>query len=94
MNDNKEIIKRDKKYKEFFDNLIKKNELPDFIFKDMKISAIDVTQSRFNPEKNELNKKNDLGISKDNSVIKSYNFSKELDFLNKKPNKSDREDSL
>ena len=94
MDDNKEIIKRDKKYKEFFDNLIKKNELSDFIFKDMKISAIDVTQSRFNPEKNELNKKNDLGISKDNSVIKSYNFSKELDFLNKKPNKSDREDSL
>ena len=94
MNDNKENFRKDKKYKEFFDNLINKNELSDFIFKDMKISTMDVTQSRFNPEKNDFNKKSGLGISKDNSVIKSYNFSKELDFLNKKPNKSDREDSL
>ena len=94
MNDNKENFRKDKKYKEFFDNLIQKNELSDFIFKDMKISTMDVTQSRFNPEKTDFNKKSGLGISKDNSVIKSYNFSKELDFLNKKPNKSDREDSL
>ena len=86
MKDTKEKIEKDKKYKEFFNNIIQKKDLVDLdlLFKDLKISAMNVTESKINISN--INKISVLGDSKNVNMKKSYNFSRNLDFLEKRKN--------
>ena len=82
--DNNEKFGHDKKYREFYNNLIKKNELSDLLSKEMKISNIEINQTRLDIDKTDIVKKSSLFESKDISVNK---FSKNLEFLNPSTNK-------
>ena len=93
MKDTKEKMANDYKFKEFFDNLIQKNDLSDLLIQDMKISNINinVSESKFNESKfnmsNLNNKMSVLRGSKEVSMFGSKNnYSRELDFLNKRKN--------
>lgn len=93
MKDTKEKMANDYKFKEFFDNLIQKNDLSDLLIQDMKISNINinVNESKFNESKfnmsNLNNKMSVLRGSKEVSMFGSKNnYSRELDFLNKRKN--------
>ena len=93
MKDTKEKMANDYKFKEFFDNLIQKNDLSDLLNQDMKISNINinVNESKFNESKfnmsNLNNKMSVLRGSKEVSMFGSKNnYSRELDFLNKRKN--------
>ena len=93
MKDTKEKMANDYKFKEFFDNLIQKNDLSDLLIQDMKISNINinVNESKFNDSKfnmsNLNNKMSVLRGSKEVSMFGSKNnYSRELDFLNKRKN--------
>ena len=93
MKDTKEKMANDYKFKEFFDNLIQKNDLSDLLIQDMKISNINinVNESKFNESKfnmsNLNNKMSVLRGSKEVSIFGSKNnYSRELDFLNKRKN--------
>ena len=93
MKDTKEKMANDYKFKEFFDNLIQKNDLSDLLIQDMKISniKINVNESKFNESKfnmsNLNNKMSVLRGSKEVSMFGSKNnYSRELDFLNKRKN--------
>ena len=93
MKDTKEKMANDYKFKEFFDNLIQKNDLSDLLIQDMKISNINinVNESKFNESKfnmsNLNNKMSVLRGSKEVSMLGSKNnYSRELDFLNKRKN--------
>ena len=86
MKDTKEKIEKDKKFKEFFNNIIQKKDLVDLdlFFKDLNISAMNVTESKINISN--INKISVLGDSKNVTVKKSNNFSRNLDFLEKRKN--------
>ena len=93
MKDTKEKMANDYKFKEFFDNLIQKNDLSDLLIQDIKISNINinVNESKFNESKfnmsNLNNKMSVLRGSKEVSMFGSKNnYSRELDFLNKRKN--------
>ena len=93
MKDTKEKMANDYKFKEFFDNLIQKNDLSDLLIQDMKISNINinVNESKYNESKfnmsNLNNKMSVLRGSKEVSIFGSKNnYSRELDFLNKRKN--------
>jgi hypothetical protein len=93
MKDTKEKMANDYKFKEFLDNLIQKNDLSDLLIQDMKISNINinVNESKFNESKfnmsNLNNKMSVLRRSKEVSIFGSKNnYSRELDFLNKRKN--------
>ena len=96
MKDTKEKIGKDKKYKEFFDNLIHNKDLVDLdlLFKDLQISTIN-TNTNANEIGSKINIANTnqisgLGdsknISKNISMQKSNNYSRNLDFLERKRN--------
>ena len=92
MKDTKEKIGKDKKYKEFFDNIIQKKDLVDLdlLFKDLQISNINVNENETKINISNTKKISALGdskdISKNISMKKSNNYSKNLDFLERKNN--------
>ena len=67
---NNKNMEKDKNYKEFFNNLIKKNELNELMLNEMKISNLNITQS-----KNKINETNNFG----KSGMSLNNFSKNLE---------------
>ena len=96
MKDTKEKIGKDKKYKEFFDNLIHNKDLVDLdlLFKDLQISTIN-TNTNANEIGSKINIANTnqisgLGdsknISKNISMGKSGGYSGGLGFLERKRN--------
>jgi hypothetical protein len=64
MKDTKEKLEKDKKYKEIFDNIIQNKGLLDLnlLFEDLKISAINTNENKFNYSN--INKISALGDSK------------------------------
>ena len=93
MKDTKEKMANDYKFKEFFDNLIQKNDLSDLLIQDMKISNINinVNESKFNESKfNMSNLNNKMSVLRGNKEVSIFgsknNYSRELDFLNKRKN--------
>ena len=92
MKDTKEKIGKDKKYKEFFDNIITKKDLVelDLLFKDLQISTINANEKESKLNIYNTNKISALGdsknISKNISMKKSNNYSRNLDFLERKKN--------
>ena len=93
MKDTKEKMANDYKFKEFFDNLIQKNDLSDLLIQDMKISNINinVNESKFNEIKfNMSNLNNKMSVLRGNKEVSIFgsknNYSRELDFLNKRKN--------
>ena len=84
--DNKQNLENDKIYKEFFDNLIKKNELSDLLPQEMNISKLGIsninethTKSKF-VESNNL-KENDLTMTKSLATLKKLEKKVDDDFL-------------
>ena len=67
---NNKNMEQDKNYKEFFNNLIKKNELTELMIDEMKISNLNITQS-----KNKINETNNFG----KSGLSFNNFSNNLE---------------
>ena len=91
MKDTKEKIGKDKKYKEFFDNIIQKEDLVDLdlLFKDLQISTknINEKESKINNNTKIISDLVDSkDISKNISMEKSNNYSRNLDFLKRKKN--------
>ena len=84
--DNKQNLENDKIYKEFFDNLIQKNELSDLLPQEMNISKLGIsninethTKSKF-VESNNL-KENDLTMTKSLATLKKLEKKVDDDFL-------------
>ena len=67
---NNKNMEQDKNYKEFFNNLIKKNELTELMIDEIKISNLNITQS-----KNKINETNNFG----KSGLSFNNFSNNLE---------------
>ena len=77
INDNKKNLENNKIYKQFFNNLIQKNELLDILPKEMKISRIDLSQNDHIKNHNNIGEINNFKMS-EISINKSFGELKNL----------------